>query len=197
MDALFVRPYLITNKRLMKIKIIIPCLILCMSSCFSGKTTDKDDHSSSINEIKNIVKAPTQPILRDKRAMPKAIIYKTNGNYDNQVVIGFDKAKNQITYYPAPSDVSSDSAPIELADGWLLERQGGITENSVFLKWTYDEYHSLPETPTLKQLKDAIIPDAKITNLRILDMTSHEAQNDTARVNKIIVEQPSIKIQNP
>ena len=133
-----------------------------------------------------IVQAPQPRPLADKRAMPYAYIYKTNGDYNNNVIVGYDRATDKFTYYPAPTDVSALSAPLKLTDGWLLERQGGISLNTAFLKWTYTEYRALGTTPTLDELRAAILPDARVTVVERLDMTSMAAQTDTVKVNNFI-----------
>ena len=43
--------------------------------------------------------------------MPKAHIYKTNGNYNDNVPVTMNADGSQLISYPAPSDISSASAP--------------------------------------------------------------------------------------
>ena len=168
---------------------IVPIIVLASLSlsCNSAKKTESASRSQlNQNNTIEIVKAPAQPILGGKKAMPFAYIYKTNGDFNDNVIINFDPVSNRIIYYPDPKDVSEDVAPIELDDGWLLERQGGISENTAFLKWTYSEYHNLPIVPLLEEIKEAIIPNAKVTKIVRLNMTASAAQNDTVKVNQMI-----------
>ena len=153
-------------------------LTFCFCSCSTPRTSPLPD----------IIEAPAQPKLGGKRAMPFAYIYKTNGDYDNNVVVSYNRGDGTFISYPAPSDVSSDSSPLQLVDGWLLDRRGGVSDNTAFLRWTYGEYCRLDSTPTLEQLRAAILPDARIIAVQRLDMTTFDAQRDTAAVNKIILE---------
>lgn len=132
------------------------------------------------------VQAPAQTPLGGKRAMPRAVIYRTNGDYNENVAVGYDRTTGTFITFPAPSDVSVASEPIRLIDGWLLDCRGGISENTAFLKWTYRQYHELKSTPSIEELRQAIIPDARVTRVETLDITNIAAQADTARVNRII-----------
>lgn len=118
-------------------------------------------------------------------SVPKAQIYKTNGNYIDNVAITLSQDRKSIISYPAPSDVSVNSQPIALADGYLLDRRG-VGKNSAFLKITYSEYSKLKSSPSPAQLMEMIIPDAAVTALVRLPMTTSEAVADTAQVNQII-----------
>lgn len=160
-------------------------IALFVTGCSSHKGISENAESNPPLEI---VKAPVSPRLNGVRAMPFAYIYKTNGNYDNNVCVGYDRQSETFISFPAPSDISTDSAPLKLVDGWLLDRQGGISTNTCFLKWTYQQYHELGSVPDIKTLREAIIPEAKVTEVVRLDMTSFAAQEDTAAVNKIIRE---------
>lgn len=136
----------------------------------------------------DFVHAPAQPQLGGKRAMPFAYIYKTNGDFNDNVTAVYDFSDNRFITYPAPTDVSVDSEPLQLADGWLLDRRGGIGMSTVFLKWTYAEYSDLRSVPTLEELRDAIIEDARVVDVVKLNMTTFAAQKDTAAVNRYIRE---------
>lgn len=93
----------------------------------------------------------------------------------------------RIVSFPAPSDISSATAPIRLSDGWWLDRQG-IGPNTVFLKWTRDEYAALPSTPSIAEIKEAIVPSARPDAIYQLPMSASEAAADTAAVNRIIAD---------
>lgn len=155
--------------------------ISCSRPTTAHKTTSSDD-------ALQIVQAPEQPMLGGKRAMPFAYIYKTNGNYNANVAVTYDASTGTFTGYPDPADVSIDSEPLRLVDGWLLDRRGGVGPNTVFLRWTYDQYHRLTKVPTVKELKEAILPGARITEIHRLNMTTFDAQRDTAAVNRLILE---------
>lgn len=115
--------------------------------------------------------------------LPRAIIYKTSGDYRDNVAIQLDAGGNVVSY-PAPGDLRG-SAPIEVADGFLLDRRG-ISRNTAFTTYKRAEYMSLPAAPTPSQLKAAVIPGAHVTALYTLPMTTSEAVADTAAVNRYI-----------
>ncbi|MBD5164139.1 MAG: hypothetical protein HDT09_05515 [Bacteroidales bacterium] len=127
-----------------------------------------------------------RPTIVDKSgaAIPKALAYRTSGNYNDNVFILMD-ASGKIVSYPAPSDVNASSAPLQLANGWLLDRRG-IADNAAFLDYTWQQYHNLPAAPTAAQLKDHIIAGARVTQILVLPCTLAEAEADTATVNAII-----------
>lgn len=116
--------------------------------------------------------------------MPKATAFKMSGNYaDNvAVTIGPD---GELTYFPAPSDISSASVPTSLGNGWYLNNQG-IGNNSVFTKYTFEEYRNLPEVPSPQQLKEAIIPGARVTDMTQLPFTINDARDNIAGIKEYI-----------
>ena len=92
-----------------------------------------------------------EDIVRDGAApafLPRAVIYRTNGDYDDRVPVTLDATRTSIVSYPAPTDITSASVPLVLADGWLLDRRGGISVNSAFLDWTYAQYAAMSHTPS-------------------------------------------------
>lgn len=164
---------------------VVAILAAVLSGCKTQTPMSGTDNNSGPQL--EIVKAPAQTPLGGKRALPFAVIYRTNGNYDNHVIAQYDRATDTFISFPAPTDVAETSAPLQLVDGWLLDRRGGVSlTNTVFLRWTYAEYHRLEHVPTLNELRDAILPDAKVTAVQRLDMTTYEAQRDTAAVNALI-----------
>lgn len=107
--------------------------------------------------------------------IPKAVIYKTNGNYVNNVVVTLDDSRQKILSFPGPRDVNSQSSAVELGNGWLLDRQGGINENSAFLSYTYEEYSKLGNIRSISDLMDRIIPDARVIEIKVLPINANEA----------------------
>lgn len=94
--------------------------------------------------------------------MPKARIYRTNGNYTNNVPVNC-ASDGSILSYPAPTDLV-DATPVALEGGWLLDRRG-ISLNSRFTRYTYSEYSRLAAAPSPKELSKAIIPGARVTDV--------------------------------
>lgn len=144
----------------------IGAAVLVLGGCASKKETPVE------TELK-VVKGPERPVIGGPvYEIPRAVVYKTNGDYFNNVTLQAD-SKGNIISFPAPSDVK-DMEPVSLADGWLLTRRG-VNASTVFTRYTYADYASLPVAPTLSELKAAIIPDAKITELKTLPMSQSEA----------------------
>lgn len=98
--------------------------------------------------------------------IPKPTAFKMSGDYSNNVAITLD-ANGNVIYFPAPSDITPESRPVSLGDGWWLNRQG-ISPSSVFTRYTFEEYSKLQTVPTIKELKAAIIPGARVTEWKNL-----------------------------
>ncbi len=131
--------------------------------------------------------APT-PIAQEPMGMVrKAVAFRTNGDYAHNVMIRV-AADGQLIYYPAPTDISADSAPLPLVDGWMLDRQGAAGTNTAFLKYTYAEYAALPSVPSPQQLKAAIIPGAKVTHVMLLPYPYSDAQSHLQDIKNYIKE---------
>lgn len=118
--------------------------------------------------------------------VPKAVIYRTNGNYRDKVPVQVSPG-NKLLSYPAPSDINPEALPVVLTNGFLLDRRG-ITENSVFTRYTYAEYAALAATPPTDSLLAAIIPGSGVVEIVRLSMTTDEALADTAAINAMIRE---------
>lgn len=119
-----------------------------------------------------------QPV---KSSMPKATAFKMNGDYADNVAITIGPNGNLI-YYPAPTDISTRTAPIRLEDGWWLNCQG-ISSSSVFTTYTFSEYSKLPSVPSQAQLLESVIPGAKVIQMVQLPYTITEAQSHISEIN--------------
>lgn len=127
-----------------------------------------------------------QPIVGSApMAMPKGLLYKTSGDYDNNVPVQMG-AGGELISFPAPTDIPANPEPLRLAYGWLLSPVG-VTVNSVFTRWTYAEYRALPQPPTPDEIRAAVIPGGKVTMTMQLPMTQSEALADTTAVNEFIM----------
>lgn len=137
----------------------------------TGATSQQNDQLA--------VKAPDNIIgSAPHNAIAKATVFKMSGDYANNVAVTID-AQGNLLYFPAPSDISVMSAPKSIGDGWYLNRQG-LSSNSVFTKWTFEEYASLKTVPTPQQIKDAIIPGAYVTAFLTLPVSASEAASMTS-----------------
>lgn len=119
---------------------------------------------------------PTAISVRDSAPLTmvlKASAFRMSGDYADHVAVTLG-ADGKLSYYPAPIDITDLSAPVEIGDGWWLNRQG-ISPNSVFTKWTFAEYRALKTTPSPAEIKKAIIPGASVTEFRKLPVAASEA----------------------
>jgi len=90
---------------------------------------------------------------------PKALVYKTKGNYNNLVPVIMSEDKSQIVSYPHPTDIKIDDKfqiPTLLHNGFLLDNRG-IGLNVAFLKLNYEEYSKLQNAPPIKELFKIIL----------------------------------------
>lgn len=164
--------------------LLIAGAVLALGACSSKKNNVIP--AAELSPAHTIVPAPApSPVSGRVNAMPKAVVYQMSGDYERNVPVQLNP-NGSIASYPAPSDVRNQQ-PVRLARGWWLDRRG-ISRNSVFTKYTYDEYQNLSAAPTPAQLREAIIPGAYITRFQVLDMTPQQAAADTAAVNKLIKE---------
>ncbi|MFG6382029.1 MAG: hypothetical protein K1V87_08010 [Muribaculum sp.] len=159
--------------------LLIAAISIAVFSCRSGETSTESSASYPAASMTASSSSATNRIL------PRAVVYKTNGDFDDLVPITLSADKQAITSYPAPSDITPSQKPVKLADGYLLDRRG-ININTAFTRYTYAEYASMKTAPSIDTLKAAIMPDAKVTRLVILPMTLNEAINDPAKCDSII-----------
>ena len=107
----------------------------------------------------------------------KASAFQMSGDYADKVAVTLG-ADGRLVYFPAPSDLTAGSQPTEIGGGWWLNRQG-ISEGSVFTRWTFDEYRALKTVPTQQEILDAIIPGARVTAFRNIPVPASEAARMT------------------
>lgn len=149
-------------------------LILC------GCATKKEQQPAP-----ELIQAPERVIGNSPvKALPRAVVYRMAGDATAANVPVQLDANGNIVSYPDPRDVRG-AEPVALGDGWLLDRRG-ISEQSVFTRYTYAEYSALAAPPTLADLRDAVIPGARPVDIHRLDMTPSQAAADTAAVKAAI-----------
>jgi hypothetical protein len=93
------------------------------------------------------------------RVIAPVVIYKTNADFYNNVPVMLNDAKTDIVSYPDIVDVFYNGKlayPTRLENGYLLDNRG-ISKNTAFLKYTYEEYSKLSATPTKEELLKMII----------------------------------------
>ncbi len=136
----------------------------------SHKSTGADNN----NEI------TAMPVNGGESFIPKATVFKMSGPYADHVAVTLDN-NGELAYYPAPSDITANSVPVYLGDGWWLNRQG-LGANSVFTTWTMAEYAKLSSTPSPAEIKAHIIPDARVTEFRKTSVSITDAMQNIARI---------------
>ena len=173
-----------------KLIYLLPMLVLMMACSHKYIYTDTSavvGYSKTSAKVSNTNESDSEPVflpLTPKNFMPKATAFRMTGDYSDNVAITLDSNGN-LTYFPAPSDITADSRPIKLVDGWWLNRQG-LGQNSVFTTYTFAEYAELPEVPSPEQLKKAIIPGARVSQIYELPYNIGEAQYHISEINSLL-----------
>ena len=166
--------------RILTILSLMTLTIMAAACSSAAKTAEKPREDA-------VVIAQPAPVtgIRGNGAsyLPKAIIYKTNGDYNDLVPVNLNPDGTLLSY-PDPTDVGKFSTPLPLADGWLLDRRGGIGPGTRFTRWTYPQYHALPQVPSPDALLQNLVPEARVTEAYRLPINAHPA--DTALCNQYI-----------
>lgn len=160
-------------KKIILFSIICVCLVSACSRKSTVITIPANDGSSYGDPVTLPEPFPGRrimPVPKDsqpRNMLPKPTAFKMSGDYSDNVAVTLDQQGN-LTYFPAPTDITDASVPTPLGDGWYLNRQG-LNANSVFTKWTFSEYRNLPSVPTPAEIKAAIIPGARVTDFKTLE----------------------------
>lgn len=170
----------------MKKIIFLGMIVVAMVSCSHKHVYTVSSTSSNTQSEITQVEMPTPKTIGGKPVafIPSATAFRMSGDYADNVAVTLN-AKGDLSYFPAPSDITADSRPIELGDGWWLNRQG-LGSNSVFTKYSFAEYASLPQVPSPQQLKADIIPGAYVTDFIELPMSINEANQNIEKVKAYI-----------
>lgn len=106
-----------------------------------------------------------QQILPSANTLAPLIIYKTTKDYSKNLPLVMNDAKDKIVSYPDVSDVSKRgeiTTAIQLREKFLLD-EFGLSKNSVYTSYTYEEYAKLKETPRIEELMNSIIDKEPFT----------------------------------
>ncbi|MDD4373715.1 MAG: hypothetical protein PHG67_07340 [Bacteroidales bacterium] len=118
---------------------------------------------------------------------PPTIVYKTNDDYARLIAVTYSEALNQITQFPAPSDIRTDensSLPAPLADDYWLDRLG-IGPETAFTSYTQSEYAALKEPPHPDSLLKRIIHKNPFTEMYNCGNRFH-FENPEIQINALI-----------
>lgn len=146
----------------------IICLACFSLLLFAGCRTHKSAPVASVYEGAtdtvfewNAVKPATAA------AMPPVIVYKTTRDYNNNVPVILNAAGTQIVSFPDPSDLrrgESFTTPTPLDNGYLLDNRG-ISKNTAFLDYTYEQYAAFDTLPSLDEMMRHVIDKKPIVEM--------------------------------
>lgn len=155
---------------------------VCLGASCTGSRANSGENGGSATEQQAQQQAVaigrTPASSKPARYLPRAVIYKTNGDYNNNVTVRVNPAGDALETYPGPGDVGENSVPVALKGGWLWDRRGGIGPGTRFLTYTYEQYHALPQVPEAETLMKSIIPGARVTAAYRLPILQTEATPD-------------------
>lgn len=126
--------------------------------CFTLSCAQKNVPSTSAKMPNN-----NTPVNADA----PTIVYKTTGNYWQNVPVTLSDDKTQITSYPHPKDLIVNgklATPSPLPDGYWFDNRG-ISPNVAFTSWTYEAYSRLETPPSVSDLFKAIIDKNPIAEM--------------------------------
>lgn len=155
------------------------CMLLLACSKKTTESSSTPEIPATSDQIKLRMVGGTE-----EYALPNATIFRMNGDYADHVAVTL-RPDGTLAYYPAPTDIMANSAPYDLGNGWWLNRQG-ISSNSVFTKWTFDEYHALKTVPSQQEIIDAIIPGARVEEMRQIPVSLSDALYDPGACRKYV-----------
>ena len=158
----------------------LSALMLC--ACSQRHVYTVSDGKSKNNPVQVESIRKTLPYLTGETGVvgmrPNATAFRMSGDYSKNVAVTL-APNGDLLYFPDPTDITADSQPIYLGEGWWLNRQG-FGANSAFTKYTFAEYAELPRVPSVEQLKNSIIPGAKVTEFVELPIKLDDAIQDPA-----------------
>lgn len=177
-------------KNIVIIIILLSGMLFMIPGCSVGKKGSDAGSKKEFPEsgLPQAVAVPEGNPVGGSAMVLKATAFRMNGDYSNNVGITLDN-KGNLLYYPAPTDITANSRPVNLGSGWWLNRQG-ISDNSVFLKYTFEEYSRLENVPSREELKKMIIPDSHVTGFRQLPYSASEAMGHLNEIKKYLRQNP-------
>jgi len=126
----------------MKIKWLIVVCVLLVVACKPNKQIAAKMEISA-NATRSLVNKPT-------------VVYKTTKDFSDFVPVIMNAERTKIVSYPAPTDLSLNSKPTKLKNDYLLDNRG-ISENVVFLNYTYEAYINLKIAPSFVEMQKNIL----------------------------------------
>lgn len=129
--------------------------------------------------------APSAAEHKGAAALPYAMVYRTRADYSNNVPVTLSADGERILSYPDPRDLTSRAIPLALHKGYLLDRRG-ISVNTAFLDYTYEEYARLQRAPSAEELLAHIVARNAIVELYRLPVTLSAALANPALCSEFV-----------
>lgn len=142
--------------------------VVLLSSCGAQKHVGQD---GVLQDVEDVLPYAPSPSRTPASAMAHVKIYRMSGDYANLVPVTLNEAGTQLTSYPDPKDIRPTSKPEYLTDGWYLDHRG-VSYNTAFTSYTYDEYRKLPKVPTQAELMSRIVARKAVIEIRDLGTES-------------------------
>jgi len=162
----------------------IPLAFVALAVAGCG-TKEQVASSAPAPQSENTTATPLSGVGKEN-TLPRAVVYRTRGDYANLVPVGMSADRTKITSFPAPTDIRPATCkPIVLEGGYLLDRRG-VGKNTVFLDYTYEEYAGLPQAPSPDTLKAHVTDFNPITGLYVLPVSAGEAWSDPSKANAYV-----------
>jgi hypothetical protein len=119
-----------------KILPFIIVMVLISNACVMNKTVVE-------NQLNGVQLVSLHPEF-------KAIIYKTKGDFSNNIPVIMNSERTRIVWYPTKEDLKYDgkiTRPVVLKKGYLLDNNR-INENVAYLSFTYEQYFNFKQMPS-------------------------------------------------
>ncbi|MCF8297942.1 MAG: hypothetical protein K9J13_10395 [Saprospiraceae bacterium] len=145
-------------------RFFVLALLLCITLINNSCCKRTNPTVTTIEEIK-VEDIQTQP--QQSYAGPHVLIYKTSGDYSNNVPVILSEDKTKIVSYPDIKDVYTNgklALPEQLANGFLLDNRG-INKDVAFTNYSYEEYRNLEKTPSAAELLERVIDKDPLVEL--------------------------------
>jgi hypothetical protein len=128
---------------------------------------------------------------------PPVVVYKTRDNYFNKVPVTLSADGKTIVAYPAQTDLMREgkfSYPTLLDEEYLLDNRG-ITPNTAFLRFSYEDYYNMDNVPDARRLMNYILDDDPFTEFYQLEPMGNNIDL-VEKINQMISEKKLQKFEN-
>lgn len=177
------------------VRLALIFLLIITVNCVNSRTASKMyQQNDEISEIKSEQTASSTGVIpsdnndKTNSSIPFVRIYRTSGDYADNIPVNLSGDRTHLVSYPTPSDITPQSTPLPLIKGYLLDRRG-IRPTTAFTTYTYSQYADLKKIPQPSQLFNAVIPGSRVTEIVEMPFRiSSDLAADTAACNKLIRE---------